>query len=90
MTLPMYAERKGWPLDAVAVRLRHDRVHANDCAECESRPAMIESIDRAIDLRGPLTDEQRSRLLGIADRAPCTGQLETDIQITTKLLDPAP
>jgi putative redox protein len=72
MTLLMYARRKGWPLHEVQMELTHDRVHAQDCEDCEddgSAPR-IERIRRQIVLVGPLTAEQQARLHEIAERCP--------------------
>ena len=85
MTLAMYARRKGWPLEEVVVRLRHSRVHAADCADCESRDGYINRIEREIALSGPLSDEQRSRLLEIADKCPVHKMLTARIAIETTL-----
>jgi hypothetical protein len=57
MTLALYARRKQWPLEAVTVRLRHSRIHAEDCAECESREGMLDRIERELVLEGTLPDE---------------------------------
>ena len=70
MTVRMYANRKGWPLERVRVTLRHSRIHAQDCADCETRIGWIDHIDREIDLEGDLDDTQRQRLLDIAERCP--------------------
>jgi putative redox protein len=86
MTVSMYARRKQWPLNGVTVRLRHRRVHAADCAECETQKAMITVIDRDLELDGPLTDDQRARLLAIADRCPVHQTLTSTIQIRTALV----
>ena len=85
MTVALYARRKGWPLEAVAVRLRHSRIHAADCADCETREGMIDRIERDIELAGALTDEQRARLLEIADRCPVHRTLVSEIDIRTRL-----
>lgn len=61
MTIALYARRKGWRLTDVTVRLRHSRIHAEDCAECETQEGMLDRIERGIAVRGDLTDEQRSR-----------------------------
>ena len=87
MTLGMYARRKGWPLEQVEVRLRHSRVHAADCADCEAAGGYINRIDREIALSGPLSDEQRRRLLEIADKCPVHKMLTSRIEIETKLTD---
>src|SRR6201982_3063124 len=63
MTLGMYARRKGWPLEDVTVNLRHSKIHASDCAECETKEGLLDRIERDIHFAGKLTPEQRSRLL---------------------------
>ena len=88
MTLRMYADRKGWPLEHVEVRLAHHRIHADDCADCESSSGLIETVDRTIELHGPLTEEQRSSLLAIADRCPVHRTLTADVHIRTRLVAP--
>ncbi|MHA1154094.1 MAG: bifunctional alpha/beta hydrolase/OsmC family protein, partial [Alphaproteobacteria bacterium] len=70
MTLRIYAERKGWPLDRVEVRLRHEKIHARDCADCETREGRIDRIDRRLTLLGPLDAKQREKLLEISDKCP--------------------
>ena len=70
MTLLMYARRRGWPLTEVRVELTHDRDYAQDCEDCEDQGARIEAIQRRIHLEGPLTDEQRERLLLAAAHCP--------------------
>lgn len=70
MTVTMYAQKKGIPLQGVTTRLRHSRIHADDCAECETRQGRIDSIDLNVELDGPLSDEQRSKLLEIARKCP--------------------
>ncbi len=83
MTMRMYAARKQWPLEEVTVRLRTGRRHSEDCADCEQRPVGIQQIDRQIDMKGDLTDEQRERLLYIADRCPVKQTLERGIKVVT-------
>ena len=90
MTLRMYADRKGWPLERVEVQLSHDRVHAKDCADCEATSGLIDTIDRTIELAGPLSDEQRSQLLAIADRCPAHRTLAGGIHIRSRLVDAEP
>jgi len=85
MTLRMYANRKGFPLEGVRVRLRHGKIHAIDCAECETKEGKIDHIDRIVEVLGPLTDEQRTRLLEIADKCPVHRTLESEIHVTTRL-----
>lgn len=81
MTLRMYADRKGWPLDGVEVRLRIGQSHESDCANCETAAVGITNIERRIELYGTLTDEQRQRLSQIADRCPVKQTLERGISL---------
>ena len=83
MTLRMYAARKKWPLESAVVRVRDTPAHIKDCLECETSAVGVRQIDRAIELNGQLTDEQRTRLLQIADRCPVKQTLERGIQIRT-------
>jgi putative redox protein len=84
MTIHMYAARKQWPLQQVVVRLKHSKVHAEDCADCEDNPkAMIDRIERALEFIGPLDAEQRSRLLQIANQCPVHRTLSSKIDIKT-------
>jgi putative redox protein len=85
MTVALYARRKQWPLEAVTVRLRHGKIHAADCGDCETREGMIDRIELALELTGPLTEEQRSRLLEIAGRCPVHRTLTSEIDIRTHL-----
>ena len=85
MTVAMYARRKQWPLKRVTVRLRHSRVHAEDCAACDAQDAMLTVIDRDIELDGPLGEDQRARLLAIANRCPVHLTLTSRIDIRTRL-----
>jgi putative redox protein len=85
MTLKMYAGRKEWPLDAVRVTLRHDRVHAQDCEDCEKETGMIDVIDKKLELEGDLSDEQRDRLLDISARCPVHRTLLNEIKIRSEL-----
>ncbi len=87
VTLRLYADRKEWPLEGVTVRLSHGRVHADDCLACEEKDVGMFRITRTLVLRGPLTDEQRQRLLQIADRCPVHKTLENGIQIISKVAD---
>jgi uncharacterized OsmC-like protein/pimeloyl-ACP methyl ester carboxylesterase len=85
MTLRMYADRKGWPLEEVGVRLRHGKVHAIDEEHCDTREARVDRIDRTVELDGPLSDEQRARLLEIADRCPVHRTLSAGVIVKTVL-----
>jgi putative redox protein len=86
MTLGMYARRKAWPLESVTVRLRNSRIHAVDCAECETKEGMLDRIELDIELRGTLSAEQRSKLLEIANKCPVHRTLVSEINIRTRLL----
>jgi putative redox protein len=86
MTVALYARRKGWSLDGVTVRLRHSRIHASDCAECETKEGMLDRIERELSLDGALTGEQRTRLLDIANRCPVHRTLKSEISIQTRLV----
>ena len=83
MTLRLYAERKALPLERVTVRLSHSKIHAADCESCETREGMIDRIDRAITLSGNLDEDQRKRLLEIADKCPVHRTLTSEIDIRT-------
>jgi len=85
MTLRMYADHKEWPLDSVVVRLKHQKVHARECRECETQNGKLDSIEREIELEGPLDSEQRHRLLEIADRCPVHRTLHSEIIVKTAL-----
>ena len=86
MTIGMYARRKQWPLESVTVRLRHSKVHAADCESCETQPTLLDRIDREVQLFGPLGEEQRSRLLDIANKCPVHRTLTSRIDIQTRLV----
>ena len=85
MTVRMYANRKAWPLEHVRVTLRHSRIHAEDCAECETTRGWIDHIDRDIELAGNLDDTQRERLLHIANSCPVHQTLTSEVHISTSL-----
>lgn len=83
MTLRLYAEHKKLPLERVSVRLMHNRIHAEDCLNCETKEGMVDRVDRNITMEGPLDTEQRKRLLEIADKCPVHRTLESEINIRT-------
>lgn len=85
MTLRMYAERKKWPLERVMVNLRHDRIHAQDCSDCETKEGKVDLIVRRLTLEGPLDREQRAKLLEIANKCPVHRTLTSEVKITTDL-----
>jgi uncharacterized OsmC-like protein len=85
MTAALYARRKQWPLESVTVHLAHSRIHAVDCANCETREGMLDRIDVAIELEGPLSEEQRARLLEITEKCPVHRTLRSEIEIVSRL-----
>ena len=86
MTVRMYADKKGLPLEQVRVSLRHSRIHAKDCADCDtSATGMIDHMDREIELLGALDDDQRAKLLAIAERCPVHRTLTSTVHVTTSL-----
>jgi putative redox protein len=85
MTLQLYARRKNWPLEAVKVRLEFDRIHEQDSEQSEAPPKRVERIQRDFWLEGPLTDEQRARLMEIASRCPVHRTITGELRIIDKL-----
>jgi putative redox protein len=86
MTVRMYAERQGWPLKSIEVALQHERIHAEDCANCDTREGFLDQITKNISLYGPLDAEQRLRLVEIAERCPVQRTLEHEVHIQSRLL----
>jgi putative redox protein len=82
MTVRMYADRKGWPLEAAVVWLRQARPHELDCEQCPTGKVGMGTSERRVEFSGPLTDEQRARLLEIADRCPVKQTLERGISVS--------
>jgi uncharacterized OsmC-like protein len=87
MTMRMYADRKSLPLERVTVTLKHQKIHAEDCAECETKAGMLDQIDRVIAMEGTLDAEQREKLMEIADKCPVHRTLTSEIRILTKTAD---
>lgn len=85
MTLKMYAEHKKLEFRSATVKVTHDKLHADDCADCESKSAKIDEFQREITLEGEFTDEQRQRMLEIADRCPVHRTLHGEIKVRTRL-----
>ena len=84
ITLRMYADRKGWPLTVVRVRLTHEKIYAQDCVDCETKEGMLDLIIREILLVGELSDEQRQRLPEIANKCPVHRTLTSEVRIETR------
>jgi uncharacterized OsmC-like protein len=81
MTIGLYARRKQLPLENIIVSLRHSRIHAKDCEECETKEGMLDRIDLNIELTGSLTSEQHSRLMAVAAKCPVHRTLKSEIDI---------
>jgi putative redox protein len=87
MTMRLYAERKALPLDQVTVTLTHAKIHAEDCAACETKTGMLDRIERTIAIEGDLDATQRLRLMEIADKCPVHRTLTSEISIVTRAAD---
>lgn len=85
MTLKMYATRKELAMRSVTVTVTHEKVHAKDCADCESPSGRIDEFQRVLTIEGDLDDAQRQRLLEIADRCPVHRTLHAEIKVRTTL-----
>ncbi len=84
MTIKMYADRKGWPVDDIEVKLIHKKIHASACETCETEDGKIDHIHRSIHIEGDLSEEQRLKLLEIADKCPVHRTLHSEVHITTE------
>ena len=87
MTMRLYANRKSLPLDRVTVTLKHSKIYAKDCEECETREGMLDQIERDIAIDGALDAEQRKKLMEIADKCPVHRTLTSEIRIVTKAVN---
>jgi len=85
MTLSLYARHKQWPLEHVVVRLKHSKVDAAECDDCETKVGKVDRIEREVEVTGELSEEQRARLLEIANRCPVHRTLSSEISIRTRL-----
>ncbi|CAA9441832.1 MAG: hypothetical protein AVDCRST_MAG37-1450 [uncultured Rubrobacteraceae bacterium] len=84
MTVRMYANRKGWPLDSVRVRMEHSKIHARDCEKCENENGRIDRIELQLELTGPLDEHQRRRLGKITEKCPVHRSLDSEMLIETR------
>jgi putative redox protein len=87
MTMRLYADRKSLPLERVTVTLKHSKIYAEDCAECETKAGMLDQIERVIAMEGTLDPEQRKKLMEIADKCPVHRTLTSEIHIVTRAAD---
>jgi putative redox protein len=81
MTVALYARRKGWPLEQVTVRLRHSRIHAVDCAECETKAGRLDRVEWTLQFWGAIDSTQRTRLVEIAQMCPVHRTLRSEVDI---------
>jgi putative redox protein len=86
MTIGLYARKRSWPLENIIVSLRHSKIHATDCEECETKEGKIDRIELDIQLTGSLTDEQRAKLIEIAGKCPVHQTLTSEINIRTRVV----
>jgi uncharacterized OsmC-like protein/pimeloyl-ACP methyl ester carboxylesterase len=87
MTMRLYADRKSLPLERVTVTLKHSKIYAEDCAECETKAGMLDQIERLIAMEGALDAEQRRKLMEIADKCPVHRTLTSEVHIVTSAAD---
>src|SRR5919205_2195113 len=88
MTVRLYATRKGWPLEGVEVQLRYERIHVEDCLNCDNPAARLERVTKRLALHGPLDQDQRQRLAEIAERCPVQRTLSATLSIQQELVGP--
>ena len=86
MTIGLYARKRIWPLESITVSLRHSKIHATDCEECETKEGKIDRIELDIQLTGSLTAEQRAKLIEIAGKCPVHRTLTSEINIKTRVV----
>lgn len=86
MTIGLYARKRRWPLENITVSLRHSKIHAADCDHCETKEGKIDRIERDIHLAGSLSDEQRAKLMEMADKCPVHQTLTSEINIKTRAI----
>jgi len=81
ITVQMYARRKEWPLEKVTVRLSHQKVHAEDCGDCEQETGTVDVIEKQVEVTGDLSDAQRTKLIEIADKCPVHRSIERGVKV---------
>lgn len=86
MTVGLFARRNGWPLENITVSLKHSRIHSRDCEDCITKDGMLDRIDADIELTGPLTEAQRTRLMEVAARCPVHQTLKSEINIRLRAI----
>jgi|SRR5215468_10862279 len=84
MTIGLYARKRSWPVDKITVSLRHSKIHAKDCDDCETKEGRIDRVEMEIHLEGALTDEQRAKLMEVAGKCPIHQTLTHEINIKTR------
>jgi len=84
MTIGLYARKRKWPVEEITVSLRHSKIHARDCDDCETKDGRIDRINMEIHIAGSLTDEQRSKLMEVAGKCPVHQTLTSEINIKTR------
>jgi putative redox protein len=85
MTVRMYADRKGWPLESVLVRMKHGKIHAKDCEECETENGRVDRIELELELEGPLEEQQRQRLVEVSEKCPVHRTLDSEVLIEIRV-----
>jgi putative redox protein len=90
MTLRLYLERKGWPFDGIEVDVRHDKIHARDCGDCETNTGRVDRFVRRLSVAGDLDDARRARLADIAGKCPVHRSFESEIRVETEMLGAGP
>ena len=84
MTIGLYARKRSWPVDKITVSLWHSKIHAKDCDDCETKEGRIDRIEMEIHLDGSLTDEQRAKLMEVAEKCPVHQTLTHEINIKSR------
>lgn len=85
MTVRMYADHKGWPLESVLVRMKHGKIHAKDCEECETENGRVDRIELELELEGPLEEQQRQRLVEVSEKCPVHRTLDSEVLIEIRV-----